>query len=116
VETRLHAFIRKMSEVQRRLLLKELEAKFHDIKIDQRQHHRNPLAVPVEYVARDRAFSDFIQDISAGGMFIETRQLLSVGQKLSMSISLFCFKDPIKINGKIVRITPKGVGVKFIDG
>ena len=104
-----------MSEVQRRILLEELEEKLHDIKSDQRQHHRNPLAVPVEYIARDRAFSDFIQNISAGGMFIETRQPLSVGQELSMSISLFCFNDPIKIAGKIVRTTPQGVGVKFID-
>jgi len=58
-------------------------------------------------------YKDYIKDISAGGVFIETRMPFSVGQEVSLAFPLPNYQKYIKIIGEIVRISPHGIGVKF---
>ena len=69
-----------------------------------------------KYLPDQRRFdvsSNFIQDISTGGAFIDTTDLLSVGQELLLSFSTEDDQKPHKIAAEIIRCTSRGVGVKF---
>ena len=81
---------------------------------ERRKHARKPFFMAVDYATKDRTYKDFIQDISTGGVFIETRMPLHAGQKLAMSFPLPNCKKHVKITGKIVRTNVQGIGVKFL--
>jgi Tfp pilus assembly protein PilZ len=66
-----------------------------------------------DYAVGDRFYRDFIQNISAGGAFIETSQTFSKGQKILMIFMSPDHQLPFKINGEIVRIHSDGIGVTF---
>ena len=107
---RLYKLIKDMSEEEQLNLLKELEERLFK---DKRGHKRKPFFMVVDYSTDDRAYKDYIQNISAGGVFIETRMPLSVGQVVSLSFPLRDYQKYIKITGEVVRVSPQGIGVKF---
>lgn len=78
-----------------------------------RKHTRIPLRTVVDYAARGQAYRDFIHNISAGGVFIETAMPISIGEELSLTFQLPNYNIPIKITGEVVRISPQGIGVRF---
>jgi Tfp pilus assembly protein PilZ len=67
----------------------------------------------VDYSAEDRLYKDYIQNISVGGVFIETRMPFRAGQEVSLCLPLPNYQKYIKITGEVVRISPQGIGVKF---
>ncbi len=80
---------------------------------EKRQHKRTDGGVEVDFVIEGQAHWGFISNISAGGAFIETRDSFPIGKELTL-----CYPSPsdtgqMKITGEIVRIDPKGIGVKF---
>ena len=106
------AYVRGMPEEQRQLLLRalfeeELEGN------GERVFKRIPVFVAVNYVVDGRAYQDFVRNVGAGGVFIETPEHFSVGQKVSLTFSLPNDPRVIKITGEIIRTTPKGVGIEF---
>jgi len=107
---RLFEIISDMSEKERKELLDDLE-KRKTKKI--RKHPREERLITVNYVSKGRAYQNFIQDISTEGAFIETREPFTVGDNLLLTISYSKEQRPFKIEGEIVRIDPKGVGIKF---
>jgi len=107
---RLYKLIKDMSEEEQLNLLKELEERLFK---DKREHKRKPFFMVVDYSTDDRAYKDYIQNISTGGVFIETRMPLSVGQVVSLSFPLRDYQKYIKITGEVVRVSPQGIGVKF---
>jgi Tfp pilus assembly protein PilZ len=60
-----------------------------------------------------RIFEDFVRNISAGGLYIETNLVTELGQKLTMTFSHPESGDPIKVLGKIIRVDSEGIGVQF---
>jgi len=110
ITTRLIELIKKMPEEEQRALLKELEERLFEGK---REHERKPFLMAVDYSTQDHVYKDFIQNISAGGVFIQTNMPFSVGQEVSLTFPLPNYKKHIKIIGEVVRTTPQGVGVKF---
>jgi len=67
----------------------------------------------VDYSTQDHVYKDFIQDISTGGVFIQTHMPFTVGQEVSLTFPLPNYKKHIKVVGEVVRSTSQGVGVKF---
>jgi len=67
----------------------------------------------IDYSTADRVYKDYIQNISAGGVFIETQMPFAEGQELSLSFPLPNYRKYIKISGEIVRTSPHGIGVQF---
>jgi Tfp pilus assembly protein PilZ len=67
----------------------------------------------VDYSVEGRVFKDFIQDISAGGLFIKTQASLSTGQQITLTFMPPDGKKPVRIDGTIERSDAKGIGVKF---
>lgn len=110
ITTRLIELIKKIPEEEQRALLKELEERLFEGK---RKHDRKPFLMAVDYSTQDHVYKDFIQNISAGGVFIQTNMPFSVGQEVSLTFPLPNYKKHIKIIGEVVRATPQGVGVKF---
>ena len=60
-----------------------------------------------------RVFEDFVRNISAGGLYIETSLVSELGQQLNMTFSHPESGNPIKVSGKIVRVDSGGIGVRF---
>jgi len=115
ITARLMELMMKLSEEEQRSLLNELE-KTHFLK--KRKHHRKPYFSVVDYASQGGAYTDFIQNISAGGVFIGTSAPFHVGQVLSLGFPLPISHKHILIGGEIAWVSPGGIGVKFnsVDG
>jgi hypothetical protein len=74
---------------------------------------RTPLCKAVNYAAKGEAYEDFVQDISAGGIFIETHLHFVIGQTLFITLPLPGHQHFIQVAGQVVRISSSGIGVRF---
>ena len=110
ITARLIELIKNMSEDEQRTLLKDLEERPFEGK---RKHVRKPFLMAVDYSTQDHVYKDFIQDISSGGVFIQTHMPFTVGQEVSLTFPLPSFQKHVKVIGEVVRSTTQGVGVKF---
>ena len=110
ITARLVDLISNMPIQAQKILLTELE---ETVRIDRRKHSRKPYLGEVEYATEDRVYQEFIQDISPGGLFIETRSPLAVGQEITVILSLPSHERSIKIICEVVKATQQGIGVKF---
>ena len=110
ITARLIELIKSMPEDEQRTLLKDLEEKPFE---GRRKHVRKPFLMAVDYSTQDHVYKDFIQDISTGGVFIQTHMPFSVGQEVSLTFPLPNYQKHIKVTGEVVRSTTQGVGVKF---
>jgi Tfp pilus assembly protein PilZ len=99
-----------LPEEELRNLLKFLE---EEQTLEQRRYDRKDFFKIIDYTVGDRFYRDFIQNISTGGVFIETSEIFSEGQHIIMTFIAPDHQGPFKINGKIVRIHSDGVGVTF---
>lgn len=88
-------------------ILKEWVAKYP------REFQRASCLEPVYYCTEDRLYKDFFNNISAGGLFIETREPFTVNQQISLAFSFPGTQHPFKITGTVVRIASEGIGIKF---
>ena len=102
--------INGLSESQQRELLSMLN---DWQRPEQRKHPRKGCFMAVDYADRDRVFKDFIKNISACGVFIETNTPFSIGKGISLTFSSSNYERPIKITGKIVWTGTLGIGVQF---
>jgi len=110
ITARLMELIKDMSKDEQRALLKDLEEKPFG---GRRKQARKPFLMTVDYSTQDHVYKDFIQDISTGGVFIQTHMPFSVGQEVSLTFPLPNYQKHIKVVGEVVRSTAQGVGVKF---
>jgi len=78
-----------------------------------RKHHRKPFFMVVDYTTQGHAYRDYIHNISAGGVFIETPMSFGIGQELSLTFALPTRQRHIRVSGEVVRTSPQGIGVKF---
>jgi hypothetical protein len=122
VETRIFRIIWTMPEIHKRKLLTGLEkcqSKFDDEQQsklnDKRKHFRIPVSLYAICQNNGRNFKNFTKDVSAGGTFIETKTKLSYEDALFMTLLHKNLETPVRATGKVVRVEPKGVGIKFIN-
>lgn len=105
--------IDNMSDKEVRQLLKNLE-NWQKSKNEKRTHPRRSTYMDITYLSdQRRIFKDFVRNISAGGLYVETNLVTEVGQKLTMTFSHPDSSYPIKVLGRIIRVEPNGFGVKF---
>jgi Tfp pilus assembly protein PilZ len=96
---------------QRKQMLDELLKEWD--RMDYREDSRIPCFLPVDYSTNDRVYQDFINNLSQGGIFIETLSPFRAGQSIALIFSLPAMQKTFKIAGEIVRTEPDGIGVKF---
>ncbi len=110
ITARLFEVILNMPQNEQQALLKELQAgRFKG----RRRHGRKPFFMVVDYTSQDFTYNDFIQNVSAGGVFIETSMPFSLGQQVLLTFPLPDYQKHIKISGEIVWTSAQGIGVKF---
>jgi Tfp pilus assembly protein PilZ len=81
---------------------------------DLREHPRRPAVQLVDFTIGDHFYSDAMRDISVGGMFIETSLDLAIGQEVAISIPFSDGRAPVRVRGKVVRVTGDGIGIRFL--
>lgn len=110
VEDQLTDLIKTISDEKKKHLLDLLN---EWQKEEKRGDARIPCLISVDYSTKDRVYRDFIQDLSNGGVFIESRDAFSIGQEVAMTFSLPNSQSHFKITGEVVRNEKEGIGVKF---
>jgi Tfp pilus assembly protein PilZ len=81
--------------------------------LEERSDPRKGCLLAVDCASGNRVVTDFVADISSGGMFIRTSEAYEVGQKLTLSFAFFRDQRPLKVTGTVARRTTEGIGVKF---
>jgi Tfp pilus assembly protein PilZ len=107
---RLIELILKMTDEEQQRLLIELEEK---LTVRKRRHDRKSYFSVVDYNAMQSAHTGFIENISAGGVFIGTSSSFPVGQEISMAFPLPVSQEHVRMDGEVVRVNTEGIGVKF---
>jgi Tfp pilus assembly protein PilZ len=102
--------IKGLSEDKLQQLLKYLD---EEQVPEKRKYGRKDFIRVIDYTVGDRYYRDFIQDMSEGGLFIETSNEFSAGQKIKMSFISPDYQKPFKIHGEIIHAKTDGIGVKF---
>ena len=80
---------------------------------EKREGIRRSCDIPVNYAANDHLYSSKITNISANGLFIDTRRPLIRGDEVIMAFRLEGFDKSLKLRGEIARTDPAGIGVAF---
>jgi CheY-like chemotaxis protein/Tfp pilus assembly protein PilZ len=83
------------------------------LQTNQRKHDRYNLLVAVDYDISDLTYQCFLRDISLGGAYIETEQMIQIGDRISLSLSAPEIDRPTVIDCQVVRRDDKGIGVCF---
>ena len=108
--SRLITLILKMPPTEILEILKTVEEKELEKK---RRAPRVNYFMEVDYVVEDRVFSGYINNISSDGVFIETTETFHRDSDITLTFALPNSQGHIKVAGKIVRITPDGIGIAF---
>ncbi len=91
---------------------------------ERRKHVRFPVRIRIRYRTADQFFQDYVQNISIGGIFVETARPLSEGTKLAVEFSLPGMKAPILADGVVVHqvicnrgsgTSGSGMGIRFSE-
>ncbi|MDY6950448.1 MAG: PilZ domain-containing protein [Thermodesulfobacteriota bacterium] len=92
---------------------------FPEVRLDdldpaeRRAEPRKPCFIPVTYKTSNRVYADYVKNISAGGVFIETSEPCMPGEDLTMMFSFPRLEVPIRTTGTVMWKSPEGVGVQF---
>jgi Tfp pilus assembly protein PilZ len=90
-----------------------LKGNGYKYKKDARQDPRSPYRKVTFFTTRNRNYKGFITNISRSGAFIVTKYKFSLGQKITLVIPGDGKRSDMKLKGSVVRLSPKGAGVKF---
>jgi Tfp pilus assembly protein PilZ len=82
-------------------------------KNDSRQNPRTPYRKVTFFTTQNRNYKGFITNISRSGAFIVARYRFSLGQQIVLVIPGDEKHSDMKLKGSVVRLSPKGAGVKF---
>jgi Tfp pilus assembly protein PilZ len=64
-------------------------------------------------VTLDGLYKEFVRNIGASGIFIETSVPFQFGRPITITFSPPNQDQPLEITGKVVRRIPEGIGIKF---
>ena len=83
---------------------------------ERRRAVRHECVHEIGYAVQDASFIDYIQDINAWGVFIQSERKVPVGESILMTIPILCDETSIKVVGEVVWSGPEGMGVRFEMG
>ncbi len=85
----------------------------HKYKKDSRQSPRSPYRRVTFFTTKNRNYKGFVTNISRSGAFIVTAHKFALGQKITLVIPGDKKHSDMKLSGSVVRLSPKGAGIKF---
>jgi len=69
--------------------------------------------VAVEYDTDESSGRALIKNITADGLFLETSEIFSIGQKLTLTVSDKNGENSVQAIAKVVGRKPRGIEVKY---
>ncbi len=88
--------------------------KYSDKDDDRRHSYRMPYPMDMRYRSSAAAGLGTIVDLSSNGMFFETLEPLTTGDRLHIDFRFRNSRAAMEICGEITRTTSSGVGVRFL--
>ena len=79
-----------------------------------RAHPREDAAIPVKYEFENQKYEGITENVSSGGVFVNTISSISVGQMIKLEIPLKKKGRIARLTGKVTRTNLRGFGAKFI--
>lgn len=79
---------------------------------ERRKHFRYPVNIRIEFIVEGYDYKGWVKNISQGGVLIETKELFTIGQTISMTYSSPNCGEENRV-GTIIRVSEQGIGVKF---
>lgn len=90
------------------------------VKSEKRQSKRVPFKVKVDYHYEGNFLFEYATDISQHGIFIETKEPLSIGSEVTLQFTLPNEKKNIEVSGTVMWINANnansknpGMGIQF---
>ena len=81
---------------------------------ERREFERKKIEVPVRYSIDMRGeYLGFVNDISYGGMFFESKQTHKVSDKIQADLNVELYGKVVWMHGYVNRASQKGMAVKF---
>ena len=106
------ALLEKMPQGEQHALLNNLGKVFSKLR---RRYNRQEIKSEVICFTRYQLNKGLITNISAGGIFIETRMPFHSKDRIKLKFTFpQKIQKQVQIDGQIVRITPNGIGVEFV--
>ena len=99
----------------------EAETQKGVVKMDAREFPRAPMTAPVKFFQWNELREAEATEISANGLFLRTREVLSEGAMITVRLTLPGLRRAFTVLGKVVRtarggvFTPPGMGIRFVD-
>jgi Tfp pilus assembly protein PilZ len=81
---------------------------------NKRLSNRFPYNTSVPYTIGSKHGMGSVVNLSQDGMLFTTKDSLSVGEKINIDCQFRHGRNKMNLNGRIVRIAPDGVGIKFL--
>ena len=81
--------------------------------IDLRRFTRKPFRRATIYACQNRYYAGLTKNLSKGGIFIETRNPLNIGQIATLVISRTKIEKGVMLKGEVVHRNPEGFGLRF---
>lgn len=80
-----------------------------------REYPRLSCYLMVDFATGGKVYRSCIRDISANGVFIETGDRFETGQDIALCFTMTESEEtlPFKVQGKVTRIYPDGIGVRY---
>lgn len=102
--------VRNLNEDQQKEILETLKI-YQAGK--EREYHRLKTRADIDAVVGDRVIQTNTADISAGGVFINTKGNFKPNISARVVFSVPGFDTPFKLKGNIVRVEENGIAIKF---
>ena len=88
-----------------------------------RQYVRYAVELDVSFGSDHNFYNGFVENISAGGIFVATHRTIPVGERFELNINLPDCEEPITVLGEVRWIreysessdVPPGMGLKFLN-
>lgn len=89
---------------------------------EDRDGHRVPIQLLVDYKAEGHYLFDFCRDLSSGGVFIQTKTPLNTGSDIELTFTIPDSKETLNTKGKVIWVQgavenredlQPGMGVQF---
>lgn len=87
---------------------------------EKRRHERQAVTLVVEYEGADDLVSDFTENLSSGGTFVNTPHEFEIGTEVQLMLSFPGLLEPIKLSGVVRWMRDgdedtRGVGLEFTE-
>lgn len=83
--------------------------------INLRKFTRKPFRRATIFACQNRYYAGLTQNISKGGVFIETRNRFGEGHIVTLVISGTKIEKDVMLKGQVVHLNQRGFGLKFLS-